>query len=387
MAEYNRFVSYMYVYENNQKTLNNGFVRVETRDGQCFVYIHMKDLYGGPKTVFSVYMVWRQDQQLKGINLGQIGRNGNQGEFYHETQKDDIENSGIPLEDMAGIVVVSDQGQKYGTCWDDEVFDMRSFREDEMVPVRRGDVSVESGLADFAEKKKVDSIESEETEVTSTESEEKESKGVDFEKADVVETKVAPAPRFITVPASEVEEVSEVEDSSEVSGVDDSSESSEAEDSNESSQQVHSESLSFAADFPAMEEAVFTSVPLMNRTPVKKLTLEEKLDKIISQGMNMFPFEDDEVDECVRMELQDIGMLPMKFWSYVGNSFLLQSYYSYRHLILGKFNNGNFFLGAPGLGQNKDKFMAQLFGFSNFKPIRSDEKGQSDFGYWYTVLK
>ena len=32
MAEYNRFVSYMYAYENNKKTVNNGFVRVETRD-------------------------------------------------------------------------------------------------------------------------------------------------------------------------------------------------------------------------------------------------------------------------------------------------------------------------------------------------------------------
>ena len=57
MSEYNRFVSYMYVYENNVKSANNGFVRVETRNGQCFVYIHMKDLCQRPENVHRVYYV------------------------------------------------------------------------------------------------------------------------------------------------------------------------------------------------------------------------------------------------------------------------------------------------------------------------------------------
>lgn len=43
MAEYNRFVSYMYAYENNKKTVNNGFVRVETRDKESSVYVNMKE--------------------------------------------------------------------------------------------------------------------------------------------------------------------------------------------------------------------------------------------------------------------------------------------------------------------------------------------------------
>lgn len=45
MAEYRRFISYMYLYENGRKTINSGFVRVESRNGQCRLSIHMSGIY------------------------------------------------------------------------------------------------------------------------------------------------------------------------------------------------------------------------------------------------------------------------------------------------------------------------------------------------------
>ena len=40
-----RFISYMYLYENGRKTINSGFVRVESRNGQCRLSIHMSGIY------------------------------------------------------------------------------------------------------------------------------------------------------------------------------------------------------------------------------------------------------------------------------------------------------------------------------------------------------
>ena len=354
MSEYNRFVSYIYVYENNQKTLNNGFVRVETLDGRCMVYIHMKDLYGGPQTAFDVYMVRRQQGRLLGIGLGTMKRDGSQGEFYHETQKGSIENSGISLDEMAGIVIVGGRGQKYGTSWDDDLLDMRRF-EVYNPEEKQGNASPQ------------------------------------------IEDVVHFEPQFVSAPASEMEIVAEVENNAilednAISADNAISELKPAADMEqfavpaaEDKETIHSESFEMEPNV-SLSEAALTAAPLMGNMAGKKLSLEEKLDKILAQGMKMYPFEDDRVVSCIRFELQDIGMMPMKFASYVSNSFLLHNYYSYRHLIIGKFGDGKFFLGVPGMGQQKDRFMAQLFGFTEFKAIRESENGQSDFGYWYVIL-
>ena len=45
VAEYRRFISYMYLYEDGRKTINSGFVRVENRDDQCRILIHMSGVY------------------------------------------------------------------------------------------------------------------------------------------------------------------------------------------------------------------------------------------------------------------------------------------------------------------------------------------------------
>ena len=76
----------------------------------------------------------------------------------------------------------------------------------------------------------------------------------------------------------------------------------------------------------------------------------------------------------------------MRFWMYASNSFVLGSYYSHRHLILCRDKQGRYILGVPGMGQKKDKFMAQTFGFTHFMPVKNIEMGQNEFGYWYVEL-
>ena len=67
VAEYRRFISYMYLYEDGRKTINSGFVRVENRDDQCRILIHMSGIYNSENDVYRVYMLIRESGGYIGI--------------------------------------------------------------------------------------------------------------------------------------------------------------------------------------------------------------------------------------------------------------------------------------------------------------------------------
>ena len=122
---------------------------------------------------------------------------------------------------------------------------------------------------------------------------------------------------------------------------------------------------------------------------------------LMSQLPQMYPFEDDSVEDCVRMELQDIGRMPMSCWVYGSNSFLLHGYYCYRHLILAKVERRKdkdgiddmaehediYLMGVPGIWQHREQYMASMFGFRKFKPVSHEKQRSGDFGYWCVELK
>ena len=130
-------------------------------------------------------------------------------------------------------------------------------------------------------------------------------------------------------------------------------------------------------------------------------------DLLMSQLPQMYPFDDGSVAACVRMELQDIGRMPMPCWIYGSNSFLLHGYYCYRHLILAKVeqkkgkedvggrgendgaaeDEGVYLMGVPGIWQHREQYMAAMFGFRKFKPVSRENQGSGAFGYWCVELK
>ena len=112
--------------------------------------------------------------------------------------------------------------------------------------------------------------------------------------------------------------------------------------------------------------------------------------RIFEKLPGMYPFEDDEIIDCVKLEPYDIGIFPMDKWVLANNSFLLHGYYTYRHLIFAK-KRGNgqneYILGVPGIYRDRDRFMAGMFGFKNFKGVRNEKRNIGDFGYWYMEIR
>ena len=89
--------------------------------------------------------------------------------------------------------------------------------------------------------------------------------------------------------------------------------------------------------------------------------------------------------ECVRISPQDIGRLPIKNWRLGENSFLIHGYYHYKYIMMGKvLYDGRecMVIGVPGVFNNKEKYLANMFGFTTFIPAKRTRTLMGNFGYW-----
>ena len=69
MAGYRRFIAYVYDYESGKKGSNCGFIKVEVKDQQCSVEIHLH-CPGLPENVkCNIYGFTRKDGLINGILL------------------------------------------------------------------------------------------------------------------------------------------------------------------------------------------------------------------------------------------------------------------------------------------------------------------------------
>ena len=110
---------------------------------------------------------------------------------------------------------------------------------------------------------------------------------------------------------------------------------------------------------------------------------------IMDRFPHMYPFDDGEITECVRIEPKDLGLLPIDAWVLGNNSFLLHSFCSYRHLLFAKkiTRDGIYYMVmVPGAYNAREKHMASMFGFKDFKCSRRRKLRDGDFGYWYTYI-
>lgn len=110
---------------------------------------------------------------------------------------------------------------------------------------------------------------------------------------------------------------------------------------------------------------------------------------IMDRFPHMYPFDDGEITECVRIEPKDLGLLPMDSWVLGNNSFLLHSFSTYRHLLFARKMSREgiyYMIMVPGAYNIREKHMAGMFGFKDFKCSRRRKLRDGDFGYWYAYI-
>ena len=127
MAEYRRFISYMYLYENGRKTINSGFVRVESRNGQCRLSIHMSGIYHSEAKKYQIYMLIRVSGDYIGIAIGDLLVQKQTGDMELTMDSDHLMGTTYDLDRVAGMVLLGEDGGVYGTRWDDEPLETDKF--------------------------------------------------------------------------------------------------------------------------------------------------------------------------------------------------------------------------------------------------------------------
>lgn len=349
MSDYKRETYYLYNYENGRKRNNVGFARVEQMNGKCKITsrIRVPSMNG---KLLSVCLFIREQKEILFLPIGKMQISNMTGELRSVLDADNIMDMGYRMEEIKGMVIYDSLQKFFGSEWDDHKIVFQEFKLAEM-----------KNKAVTEQKPERKKIEAEKQEITVLQA------ASFIEKQE--EIRLEPEQTEKIEPESESKLESEYK----------------SEPPHYEKVQAGKEITETVMEQPELKQTGSQGMQ-QNREQKEHRGFSENLPEIFYQFPQMYPFEDDEMTDCVRIEPQDIGRLPMESWILANNSFLLHSYYSYRHLLLARRVHDSGFeyvLCAPGICQNREQFMAAMFGFSDFKPARNVKDKNGEFGYWY----
>lgn len=112
-----RFITYMYAYENRIKGRNVGFVKVECRKDTCALEIHIRNL-GRFSGKCRTYLL--MDENVIGVELGTMIISYGQGQVIYYFDRNDIEQSGYRLEQVKAVRVECGSQEFLASCWSEE---------------------------------------------------------------------------------------------------------------------------------------------------------------------------------------------------------------------------------------------------------------------------
>lgn len=341
MSEFHRMVTYLYLYEGNQKTRNVGYAKIEKKDAQCRVEIHLKNT-GLMEHDIPVYFYTQNAAGFPGILLGSITFTRGTGEFTNLFDSVGISNTDYNISSIKGIFMPISEHQMILSQWDDDSFDRASFYS--------ADTSAPGTSAP-----------PEENAVSNTASDTQENSAL-HTASDVEEN-----PSLHT--ASDVEEKLSLHTAPDVS------------------ETVDLKSAEAAPDLFGN-----TSAPESARASELKVpeSHASRWRFIMENFPPIAPFPSETSFEWVRLELKDLRLLPKSYWHLNNNSFLLHGFFNYHHLLLGRKKDTQpceWLLGVPGVFQNPERVMAALFGFPDFHSTSEANTKTGQFGYWLRPLE
>lgn len=500
----------MYEYKNDEKLNNVGFARIEARNSQCKVFIHI-NMSGMDGKLLKAYMFYRRPTKSRFAYLGNVLIQEGLGELKVKSDRNNVLNSDLDLEDMCGVIIYKDR-QSFVACeWDEQPIThtlIDSIENLDLAGNRAETAETENGklkevlvgsreqlvrIVDYqgqvideighereeTNRGAVETVDTNEAEaylmeaaevsITAEEVEDPIKNGIENAMEQVVEdvveqivqvpteqlpqenlsrqvgsdipneTQNQPAYsntqlEWITTMAKNIQELFSTPGvgQGELSQPRDSVHESAAVGIQLQNSSVNQQDLYTNRDYYKDHNVInqmyeYRNIPYEQQVGTKSLEndcfdiecveptygisgidMEEKnqplqinecagkfeyhpiAQNIIRRFPRVYPFEDNEISDCVRIEPQDIGLLPIEAWVLGNNSFLLHGYYTYRHLIFGKIMSPNGFVyivGVPGIYHSRESFMARMFGFEYFKCVKLTEEKDGEFGYYYLPIQ
>ena len=379
MGRYERMICYLYEYQDGHKGANVGYVKLEKRGEQCRVLIQMRraDLATLPQAALF-------QQEKTGVLLIPIGvmrdNNGSMKGQY-EGNVDNLAGTGLSLDDVHGVLVYVEEGHYFASTWNLEQIDARQLRwwqGNQHEDAGKAEALPEGG-SETSQDMVVSSDRSSETPQNMVISADRSSETLQNMVASADSSNEAPQNMVVSSDRSSETPQNEVASS---------------DSSNEAPQRFADHLASAQAGISRKPEnasmercsrsAEVTGQSICGSCPFQRKELDYGKKMLLTFPV-MRPFGERYPGQCVRIEPQDIGCLPMRMWSLSGNPFLMQGYFQYRHLIFMEWEKG-YVIGVPGIYSNMMQSKAENAGFRDFIAICGQKNCRGAFGYWLMPL-
>ncbi|MEI3238020.1 MAG: DUF6128 domain-containing protein [Lachnospira sp.] len=390
MADYKRLVSYIYAYPGGVRDKNVGFAKAEVRNGQFKLTVSVKGVYTDTPELFGVYvMVDGKKHQPGGFTLlktGTVMVNQGIGQYQDLFNPMNINQSGYTFEDISGIALARENEDFYRmfSLWEDCILNTEDITFAQPEAAAASNPVVQADSEEVSVKEQVNRTTGQEAERKSAEmsGNVRESETVRRNAEDVSENEVEEA--AVTSKPATPESAQSAGQQADL----------QQETAQMKAQQVRA--------MEAVQELLFRNTnpqgtmpqntKLQDTTPQNAKPQEEMpaFEKVFINRDFIDAFEDDYFYDCVEVTPELLKQLPIEDDAVVNNSFLVHGYYNFKHILFGKVcendNNTRYFIGVPGMYCNRERFMASMFGFCNFKKSHRSDYSNPYFGYWYQEI-
>ena len=390
MADYKRLVSYIYAYPGGVRDKNVGFAKAEVRNGQFKLTVSVKGVYTDTPELFGVYvMVDGKKHQPGGFTLlktGTVMVNQGIGQYQDLFNPMNINQSGYTFEDISGIALARENEAFYRmfSLWEDCILNTEDITFAQPEAAAASNPVAQADSEEVSVKEQVNRTTGQEAERKSAEmsGNVREAETVRRNAEDVSENEVEEA--AVTSKPATPESAQSAGQQADL----------QQETAQMKAQQVRA--------MEAVQELLFRNTnpqgtmpqntKLQYTTPQNAKPQEEMpaFEKVFINRDFIDAFEDDYFYDCVEVTPELLKQLPIEDDAVVNNSFLVHGYYNFKHILFGKVceneNNTRYFIGVPGMYCNRERFMASMFGFCNFKKSHRSDYSNPYFGYWYQEI-
>lgn len=374
MADYRRLVSYIYLYPGGVRDRNVGFAKAEVRNGQFKLAVSLKGVYTDTPELFGVYFMVDGEKHKPGgftlLKIGTVMVNQGIGQYQDIFNPSNLNQSGYTFDEISGIALARGNDSFYMmfSLWQDCALDPA-----EVVFAKEGYQKELQAQTDAAE---TQDTQAEESKMEQTQEEQESKELVQQQETHLEEKHAAEAQATEELQQPEIQEVQEPpEDDTESEGAYAQAASVET--------QVRSQAVS-AEEMPqvCVAERIFDALA--------KPSANSAFDQVFENADFIDAFDDDYYYDCVEVSPETLKKLPIEDEAVVNNSFLVHGFFNFKHILFGKVrendNNTKYFIGVPGMYCNRERFMASMFGFNNFKKSHRSDFTNPYFGYWYQEI-
>lgn len=367
----------MYTYHQEKKEQNIGFLKIEKRGNHVKMQgnfrVRQRSDMGED---YQLYMLVADDNHWYRIPVDCMQKKGNIMEIYLETEADNVLQSGYRVEQTAGVQIVnSGKTEKQyflAAVWVNEIPNWEMLSEENILQNVEANVeiNIETNAETNAETKPEINAEA------NAEIKPEINAEANIKANIETNTEENYTSSIVQLLENYVNQEELTEQSCEEAGVGQTEECEESSEQIKENAEQNSESES---DCGIKNDSISDSEPL-----------GEKLEELWQNWRKLYckcqiPYNNT-VLNGIKIQISDIERFPSNYWQFAGNPFVLHGYYYFRYIVFAKDEDGNFYLGVPGVYHDREKMAAALFGFGQFAKMPPLEGIDGEFGYWLVVI-